>query len=180
MVRVVRGFFGWIPVAALLVTGCCGPDKRLEDMRSAALETPYDTVDYFRYAVRLGDWEAVYDTLSPRTKEYVDDKFGRFAFETFAGGLEYGEVDRNAPPEVKDLPIEDLLHRAQIVLIEPGDPERDPANPRAPPKVRTYRVQLYYKPIPPAKTNFPLIKVGEGKGARWTVGLYEWMQELAP
>ncbi len=154
-------------IVLLAVAGCCGPEHRLEDMRSRELATPYDAVDFFRTAVRYGDWEAVYEALSPRTKEWVEKEIGRFGFETFAGGLKYKRLDKNAPPEVADLTLEELIHRSQIVTIESEDRRR-------------WRVQLYYKPIPPAKTNFPLVKVGEGKTVRWTIGLYEWMQELAP
>ena len=150
----------WLILGA---AGCCSAPYKLEDMRSASLRTPYNTVDYFRAAVRLGDWEAVYGMLSPESKAYVDREVGRWAFETFAAGLKYKRLDRKAPPEVAELTVAELIHRSEIVAIRPDDLRSD-----------LWWIQLYYKPIPPDKTRFKLINVARsGEQSRWTVGLLE-------
>jgi hypothetical protein len=157
----------------LSVAGCCRPSFRLEDAESRRLRTVYDSVDFFRYAVRLERWDVVYEMLSPRSQAWVDEQFGKFAFDNFAAGLKYRRLDKDAPPELADLTISELIHRSQIVSIEP-----DERSPRS-----LAHVQLFYKTpsgklIPPDKTNFPLVNARRPAESydRWTVGLLEWLE----
>jgi len=139
-------------------------------MRSRNLASPYDTVDYFRTAVRYDDWDAIFKIVSPKTQDWVKREVGEFAFKTFASGLKYKRVDPKAPPEVADLTLAELVHRSEIL-----DVSWDPS-------LKGFRVQLLYPPIPPGKTNFPLVNAplpGQ-KTDRWTVGIFEWKQEIAP
>lgn len=152
---------------SLAVSGCCAPTYPLDTMRAKNLRTPWNTVDYFRYAVRLGDWDAVWEVLSPRSQEYFEEKIGRFAFSTFAGGFNYRRLDKDAPPEVADLALAELIHRSEVTQIRADDVEPE----------KIWRVQLYYRPIPPSRTNFPLMNAAPpGDTARWTVGLAEWIE----
>jgi hypothetical protein len=149
-----------------LAAGCCSAQPLdVHATRAINLRTPWNTVDVFRYAIRVGDWEAVYDMLSPETQKWVDEEVGRFAFETFFGGLKYRRLDKDAPPEVADMEVAELVHRAEIIAVRADDVDEG-----------LWWVQLYYKPIPPAKTRFPLVNTAKkGETPRWTVGLYEWL-----
>ena len=41
-------------------------------MQAKRLTTPWDTLDYFRYALRMEDWDAVYTCLSAETRKFID------------------------------------------------------------------------------------------------------------
>jgi hypothetical protein len=155
--------FGLQVVLALAFAGCCGPELKLEDMRSKNLSTPWNAVDYFRTAVRYGDWEAVYETLSPGSQAWIEQNVGRFAFETFAANYKYGRLDKDAAPEVANLSLAELLHRSEILKLEELVHDR------------TWRVQLYYDPIPPDKTDFVLVNAPRqgSRARRWTVELFK-------
>jgi hypothetical protein len=155
-----------------LAAGCCTPPRPLEDMHARNLRTPLNTLDYFRTAIRYRDWDAAYATLSPRSQAYVDEKVGRWVFATFAEDAKLEDLDDKAPREYRDLTLGDLVHRSEILRVDPDADRPD-----------RVRVQLYLSigaaPIPTEKTRIPLIRVHPakpGERARWTVGLIEWLE----
>jgi hypothetical protein len=151
----------------------CSHAYKLSDMESRKLKSPYDTVDYFRAAVRAEDWDALYAMLSPKSQQWIDDEYGHgFLFKLGVGDLKYGTLDKDAAPEVKDMTVWELVHRARILKIEPDDD--DPGR---------WWVQLVYDPLPgkpplidPKNTRFPLVNAPTPEQKRrFTVGLFEWL-----
>lgn len=155
----------------VLVAGC--NSFHLIDMESRRLKSPYDAIDYFRYAVRLEEWDEVVEATSPRTQQYIDEHYGRGAgFKLAVGGIKVVELFPKAPTAVAEMTVWQLVHRSRILKVDTDD-----ARPGG------FRVQLVYDPegkplIDPKKTNVPLINAPRpGEARRFTVGIYEWIQE---
>jgi hypothetical protein len=158
-----------LAVAALAVafSGCASFEYPLDTMEARHLRTPQDAVEYFRTCIRYDDWEALFETLSPKTQKWIEEQYGRFAFETFGDGLKYGKLDKDAPPELADKPIAELIHEATVLYIRPEKP------------LKVMRVQLSHPLVKDReKTNFPLVNVNppNAEWPRWTFGLLEWIQ----
>jgi len=146
----------------LFAAGCCTPRFRLEDMRAGSLRTPYDTLDYFFYALRLEDWDSLYSTFSARTREYIDEHwFGRQLYGKFFAAKELEEFDPHAPEALRQMLVVDLIHRAEVLNVVVDDEKR-----RA-------TVYLYYPPLVEA---VPLIDEGTKNKPAWRVGIAEWLE----
>jgi hypothetical protein len=167
--------------ALIGAAGCCGPELRLADMHAKSLTSPYDTLDYFRAAIRFDDLDALWPTLSPHSQEEIAKlaKVPIFVFEglfaSYIRDLRMRDLyEGTTPPaEYADLRVIDLIHRAQISSIE-----RDRRRPGELVWVQLY-LRIGEKPIPTSETLIPLIRVPGGKPgvrARWTVGVIEWRE----
>ncbi len=162
--------------ATLLATtsGCCLSHGCREDAlpRTRLLATPFDTVDFVRYAVRMRCFDALYETLSTRTREHGGPKgepLERFDFTFAFPRASYGDIDPNAPDALRDVKLTEIIHASQILNVVEDYPRPGMAY-----------VFLRYDPIPESRLAFPLVDEGRGNHHRWTLGLYEWAQEQAP
>jgi hypothetical protein len=156
---------------ALLTGGCCATGACGEDAlpRTQRLETVYDAVDFVRYAVRSGCWDALYDALSTSTRERGGpdgEPLSRFDFGFAFPRATYGDVNLKAPPELEAVKLGEIVHASQIINVVEDYPQPGMAY-----------VFLKYEPIPERRLSFPLIDEGTGSAHRWTLGLYEWAQE---
>lgn len=159
-----------LAVVVLFVAGCCGTEFKVEDMQAKRLRSAFDTLDYFRYALRQSDWDAVYMCLSTETRKYIDDKFlGRTFYGTILAKKELEDFPGLAAPEsLRHMKLVQLIHRAETLnIIEKSD-------------ARTL-VTLYYE-SPEKKTDWimkaiPLLLEKDEKGSeRWTVAVAEWLE----
>ncbi len=157
------------------VAGCCGTPFEVEDMAARNLATPYNTLDYFRYALRREAWDAVYRTLSNETRAFIEEKWlGRALFGQVFARKELEDVDPHAPEAVRHMRIVELIHRAETinVVVEPVDP----ATGR--PRRGLAIVYLFYEPYGRVE---PFVLVEEaapgGRGREWHVGIREWLRE---
>jgi hypothetical protein len=157
---------------ALALASGCGPSFRVEDMAAKSLRTPYDTIDYFRYALRREDWGAVYHSLSAETRRYIDEHWlGRAFFGSVFARKELDDIDPHAPPTLAHMKVVELIHRAETLSIEEREKETI--------------VQLYYQsPENPSEflaEAIPILPERDADGkVRWRVGIAEWLKEKQP
>jgi hypothetical protein len=157
-----------IALTVAISAGCCGTDFPVATMEARRLATPYDTMDYFRYALRMEDWSAVYDCLSAETRAFIDEKWlGRALFGRVFAGKELEDVDPHAPDAVRHMKVVDLIHRAQTLNVEVEPRDAKTGAPRKGVAI----VWLYYEPYGHAE---PFVLVEED---RWRVGIREWLLE---
>lgn len=166
--------------AAIALSGCCSRNFKLEDMEAKNLFTPFDTLDYFRYALRTENWGAVYECLSKNDKDYLEEKHG--LKPTFVDLMAFGRVLKrrtiedfapHAPDEVREMPLVDLIHRAETwnVVVEPPDPKTGLA------RKGIAIAYLYYKPYGSVEP-FVLVEEPDAGGKkRWRVDIQRWLEE---
>lgn len=159
----------WLGAFALpgcCTTGYCGADNL---PRTQQLATVYDTVDFVRFTVRHGCWDALYDSLSEATRTRGGpngEELSRFDFGFVFPRLAYGDLVEDASPELKEVLVRDMVHAGQILNIVVDFPREGMA-----------QVFLLYEPVPLDYLVFPLVNEGTAEQPRWTLGLYEWAKE---
>lgn len=154
-----------LALALGLAAACNRATFRVADMQARFLDTPYDTIDYFRYAMREREWDAVYDTLSTKTQEWLEEKYlGRFGFRNFAESRELADFDLRikVPAELREMKLVELIHRASVLSVEISK------------DYSTATVYLRYGRLSPQAVPLLNEKTKDGKD-RWTVGIYEWV-----
>jgi hypothetical protein len=177
------GAIAALSLAALpLAAGCCSTDYRLEDMAAKNLETAFNTLDYFRYAVRLEAWGAVYECLASEDKAYLREQYGLdptvidlAAFGSVLSRRTVEDFSPHAPAAVRELPLLQFIHRAETwnVLVEPPDPKTGR------PRKGIALVYLYYAPLDPEA--FVLVKEkGPAEKTVWRVSILEWLRRRSP
>jgi hypothetical protein len=176
----------------VLPSACCTFNALELVPQSQKLETPYDTLDFFRFCVRHELWDEVYDSLSTETRKVLfEDEtgnatFSRLEFSVVFPRLTYGRIDPSAPEELQDIRVVDVLRNGSILSVDEVV-DRAFLGPR--PRGSAWQVLLLYREpateegreevmLPLHLSVMMLIDEGTEDAPRWTLGVVETIRAL--
>ena len=181
-----------LAAALTLPTSCCSFDALAMVPQSSQLQTPYDTLDFFRFCVRHELWDEVYESLSTETRRVlIEDEtgnatFSRIEFSVVFPRLTYGRIDKAAPEELEDIKVVDVLKNGSILSVDEVV-DRVFLGPRRP--WSAWQVLLLYEEpateeggekvmLPLHLSVMMLVDEGTDDAPRWTLGVVETVRAL--